>query len=544
MPLPRITGLLNNCALNAALPILLNEIEKLSEQERAGALNIDSHNIIVKSYERLKTIFAEQYGFNTNPTFTWQAFHVFLSAHSFYENEIILAPILRNFIAQIGATSGYDNVSLLRDVQPDGRYNLLHYREAWTLLHNHFGISLRTYNFIADRNTSDPKDNYELITILRTTNQNYPFGNTPEIEMFLKNEHFEIQPHESLAEANSQFVGEINRLTPMLASIHNDLSCSQQAHTSNEQLGFLCVYVNTTLVAQLKRAPIVENRVVKPEQAGQIEHPYAMSAQAYAISGRACHSDTPAGRQTFAVILLIILEMELKKQSTTVLLNELDRSDPNKDCPPPIGAYLLDQLATAVIASQANLTDVRVVNAITAIERNKSDNKNMSTHEDLLDDRKKLISAARKTVEEAWQLYQQTNNQELIEIIQQTQTIACKPTRENLDAYNTLRKKVTYGKGNLSEKIVGLMLTVAGLALSVLGVLSIVGSLGFAAPVSIPAIAAGIGFFAVGAVSLTASHHYIASGIDKSLYQKMKHTSESAESTLKRDSSIPTGMSN
>ncbi len=62
MPTPRITGLLNNCALNSALPLLLDGIRQLAEHEDAGTLNSIADHLIVQHYTRLKEI-----GLTQNP---------------------------------------------------------------------------------------------------------------------------------------------------------------------------------------------------------------------------------------------------------------------------------------------------------------------------------------------------------------------------------------------------------------------------------------------------------------------------------------------
>jgi hypothetical protein len=146
MPTPKLTGLLNNCALNSALPSLLMGISKLANTPEA---NYPGDDTVFKSYQLLKNCFANYYGINPE-ALNWLDFNNFLESHSFYAKEMILAPVFRSFIANRGPHHDYrhDDLWLLKDVQDDGRYNQLEAREAASLFHYYFGISLEAYVFV------------------------------------------------------------------------------------------------------------------------------------------------------------------------------------------------------------------------------------------------------------------------------------------------------------------------------------------------------------------------------------------------------------
>jgi hypothetical protein len=252
VPLPRITGLLHNCALNSALPTLLKGIEKLAMHEADGTLASLNENIIVQNYLRLKNIFAIHYGVNANANFTWCEFHAFLNKHSFYANEIIFAPIFRRFIAEEGlASRAYQQIDLLSEVQNTGQYSLLGTREVANLFHHCFGISLNSYEYVRNRDTGNPEDNYAARDVCITEYSDYPFGEAPTLNLYLKDHHFEIQPHESLIECNREYISEIRTLPRSLAAIHDGLSLSESSRQTNRYMGDLIQYVHTDLVAQL-----------------------------------------------------------------------------------------------------------------------------------------------------------------------------------------------------------------------------------------------------------------------------------------------------
>lgn len=94
----RISGHFNNCALNVALPIVLNGIEDLAKAERLDErLNIPENEL--HSYNLLKELFCEYYQFGN---LSWQEFYEKLETNffpgNFFAKEVILAPVLRLFL--------------------------------------------------------------------------------------------------------------------------------------------------------------------------------------------------------------------------------------------------------------------------------------------------------------------------------------------------------------------------------------------------------------------------------------------------------------
>ncbi|MCX7117681.1 MAG: hypothetical protein NTW94_07250 [Legionellales bacterium] len=271
MPTPRITGLLNNCALSCALPMVLNGIHEMALREANGTLGAILHNPVVEHYVKLKTIFAREYGVQNHPCFDWRAFETFLSQHSFYAQEILFAPVVRAFVAEVGLESGAyrpGDLGGLQDLQdgsgeenlggeviPQGRYHMLTVEDAFDLFYRPFGLRLGAYDHVP----GDSTDQYEPHINPRLQADSdpsvvYPFGQAPRFELYLKHGHFEIQPHGALAVANQAFIKEIDALPKALAEIHEGLSTSLTAAASRRQLDRLKAYGSEALLRQLTAA--------------------------------------------------------------------------------------------------------------------------------------------------------------------------------------------------------------------------------------------------------------------------------------------------
>lgn len=516
MPLPRITGLLNNCALYSALPELLRGIHQLAERETQGTLAELSENPVYLSYQKLKETFGRYYGVDAHEAFNWQTLDSYLNSHSFYANEIIFSPVLRHCIANVGLSDGYDaaSIGLLRDVQADGAYNHLHYLEAANLLHDQFGISVQTYEYITNRHTDNPKDNYNLVGSRATTRHPYPFGETPTIEFYYRGAHFEIQPHENLAEANAAYVREISLLPEELKRVHDNINFSQNAYKSNQALGQLFVYVNRTLTEALNTARVAEK--------SSMADLYLANLEEYAAKGQAFHHDTYDGRQTFAIILLHIAANHCNEYTETLLLH-MDKLTHLAHDDEPMATYFLDKLSTAIIHSPTQLHDQALTSIITEIQGYHEQQNALQAmlQSGLHEHQQRLIKAAQKTMKEAWQFYKETKEERFLAVIKQTQALALEPTPERIQNYAHLKEQVE-GKGSMGKFIASLMFIVLGCALLVISALSFTGSIGLATPAAIATTASG-------AALLSAGVAFFNAGRDKGLYKAMKQTNQEAE---------------
>jgi hypothetical protein len=90
MPFPKISTVLNNCPLHAITPELKREI--LNFRDIAHYDNHHNANFLL-----LKQKFARFYGFNPD-TFTWEHFADILEEYNAFDTQIILGPVLREFM--------------------------------------------------------------------------------------------------------------------------------------------------------------------------------------------------------------------------------------------------------------------------------------------------------------------------------------------------------------------------------------------------------------------------------------------------------------
>ncbi len=257
---PKISGLLHNCALNCALPILLKGIDSVAELESRNALNAISDDSLIKSYELLKNCFSSYY--NISGSFTFQNFSNFLKQKklSFYAKEIIFAPVFRAFMA---AKCEYDDVSSLTNIQSSGSYIDLHHNEAYQLFYKYFGISIKAFEFKRNMKTGNSQDNYEEIPYRpQALIESYPFETSKNISLYLKNQHYELYPHEDLTEAGLIYNDEVNNLHPALKKVHNSLNFSQSYGNSNLALTELRQALRS-MTNELSNKLVVENESPK-----------------------------------------------------------------------------------------------------------------------------------------------------------------------------------------------------------------------------------------------------------------------------------------
>mgnify|MGYP003630212911 CR=1 FL=1 len=314
---PRITGLLFNCAMNCALPRLLENIDALVVLEHANNLPSLNHDAVYTNHERLKAIFTTHYGID-NTSCTWEKFYTFLNTHSFYAQEIMFAPVFRIFIAEMALQSGqYKEQDLwrIRDIQDIGqdaesdmvyaalgttnptvgRYNLLPISEISALFYA--PLALGNVTLYEHEHGTETYHLQEIRTI--------PDGGIPlwidrdnhDFSMYLREDHYELLPKLDLTEPTARFIEEINTLPGPLGKIHEILSSSQSAKQSNEGLGRLVTYVHDALGTWINEEVRLADAATPR---GEIDY------DTYKQSNAAYYSTTDVGRATFAAILLAI----------------------------------------------------------------------------------------------------------------------------------------------------------------------------------------------------------------------------------------------
>lgn len=346
---PKISGLLNNCSLNCGLPVLLQTIELLSQREQESRLPPEN-DIVYKHYSRIKAIFTQYYGIEQGESFDWTAFNNLLITHTFSANQILFLPIFRNFIAEMGLENGYmaEDLWCLKDIQSNdanspeaifwdnghnpnaGRYNPLDGTEVSRLFYHPLGISTEIYEYNLASNDYVLQGTHPLLS----QTQIPWYGELAPLSLYLKDGHYELQPHvNTRGLCTETYLAEINSLPDELSRVHDTLSSSQSIFESNRGLGQLLNYANTFLRDSTKNQAIIDAR---------------LTAEEYAAIGARFHNDTPSGRQTFAVILLVI-HLDDENEIAMRLLDELENLSINDEN----GA---DLLSKAIIDSRGNIT--------------------------------------------------------------------------------------------------------------------------------------------------------------------------------------------
>lgn len=598
----KISAFLNNCSLNTTLPSVLSVIKQLARHETDNTLDARiTENSIYQNYLQLKTIFAGYYGLERPSTLSWNDFHRVLAHHSFFANEIIFAPVLRNFIALKGEQEGYDqDIHALRDIQdgfdPElaaalgdevsqanevkGRYSLLNFSEVVKLLHNHLGISARVFEY-----NYQAASQYTLQGTFVSDNTIYPFGHPPRLDLYLKEGHYETQPHEVVAAAAQQGVSEVDTLPDELKTIHSQITTYNDATVTNNNLGRLILYVHGLLQQQMQLStsritpallaadfdpnkallvpppastsnavltanenvtpggnPLAEDPVAQPQPQTSQESvlknkidptpdhrnveikKHILNAYQYAHGADRYFNQTPAGRQTFAVILLTILAEDERLQPRVRILSDLiNKLSQKEEKKRPLSSYVLTQLIAAIIDTKANIESKRITKLVNNYQDYElallSMNRISKTTGDI--NHKKLIVAARRAIITAWKHYHKQKDPLLIDIILATANVAAAPTEDNIRDYQQLRAQLP-GKTNYGKIIGGLMLAVIGLAALVIAAVALVSTVGLA---GYPAIGLTVG----GTAALIGGLGLFKSGVAKGLYKE----TQTVDNTIK-----------
>lgn len=441
MPLPKITGLLNNCALNSALPTLLNVIQQLGQAEARGSLDEFADSPIYQKYQELKMVFADHYGI-AREAFNWVVFSAYLNRHSFYANEIIFAPVLRLFIGQEAlAGGGYaEGVSGLSEVQDDafGRYNNLHYLEVAQLFHHQFGISVNLYK-IQERTPVLVANKPSLL-------RDYPFGTQPSVNLYLndgdneRNGHFEIlPPGDELVLAAQGFVEEINTLPQALSEIHEGLSISETAEQSQDflyqrLLSYVRAGVGALMADTANSSPNAGHRYMPTD--------FIVSAHDYLDRGAQYHDVSIVGWQALARIVLGILCENGDRQAQTLLdaLTFLGKS------PDPFSRELLNRLLTSIIRSKADLANGYSKECQYAVAVfQKADNYLQLAIKENLDrnDLPPVLMTAIEILEISWGAYLEQNDIKFLQAIDRTLDLLMQDPSGHVDEFVAIMNSLT-----------------------------------------------------------------------------------------------------
>lgn len=111
MPYPRISALLNNCALHALTPEITARIHTIASQPQAQQHDLNAPHQYM--YQRLQAHF--QVFYNVEERFTWHHFSVLLHHYNPFDAQILLAPVLRSLLEETMQSSDkQETITLMR----------------------------------------------------------------------------------------------------------------------------------------------------------------------------------------------------------------------------------------------------------------------------------------------------------------------------------------------------------------------------------------------------------------------------------------------
>ena len=129
MATPKTSGFLNNCGVNAALHIILANIEEIAknpESKRIPAIVKEEHN-------KLLTAFNKCYQVDATPA----EFIAYInSLNNHYAQQVVMGPVLRDYMKLQGAAEE------LTTIQGNGRYKMLDLEKVSNYLCKPLGISI------------------------------------------------------------------------------------------------------------------------------------------------------------------------------------------------------------------------------------------------------------------------------------------------------------------------------------------------------------------------------------------------------------------
>ena len=283
----RLDATLNNCSLNAGLPLLLLDIQKLAAIEARGNLpeqqgsssdsscsswpeekiadntEISANDKIYQSYKLLKEIFSDMY--EANPELTWNELNTIINKFdTFIAKQLLFLIVFRQFIGH-KAQGIYDDITWLThpqddnpelpgETQPNGRFCSLIVTEAFHLFYSHFGISIDTYVESDDTQQSTgpwiKDENQCFKPIIQKQDANklwYHQARLISLYHHKQSGHFEMLAESELKTATDIHNYELAILEKQLKNRWNEFSASGHAYTSIIGIIKLQYYVHSII---------------------------------------------------------------------------------------------------------------------------------------------------------------------------------------------------------------------------------------------------------------------------------------------------------
>ena len=253
--IPAISGVLNNCSIGAALPSMLKKIETLAVLEGTELFEEQAN---LAEYKRIKNNFCKFYDIDKDK-FTFLQFQMFLQQQSFFSKQMILGPVLREYIADnVRQSPEYDNPDVIKSIIPSGtdepqnigRYPGLAPDEANKFLYKPLGIEAKFFSL--------PENASAYVPVTQGIDAPSPEASEFKISVYHKNGHYELQPHDAVSPAD-------NSHEPLLEFARQFGEGS--AEVSSQAIEQLKIHVNTACLAE---PVLMAEQVVTPHSMDSI----------------------------------------------------------------------------------------------------------------------------------------------------------------------------------------------------------------------------------------------------------------------------------
>ena len=264
----KISGLLNNCAMNCGLPILLDDISVYAGLEIDDNLPNKDFDLIFASYSNLKKIFCDTYGLQE---ISWDKFNTFLISHdTFLAKQMLFLPVFRSFIAEVYQNIGpYEQTNhglsildllnedgnntpeTLKKIGINGKYKGLSFGEAFYLFYRQFGINVNIYT--DGKGGDDLRRDCYIPEYLKIQGAN----RTIDLCLNSQANHFEMGYDELLEQLTALYdqKNEVNSLNDYLHHIMLGFSSTQSASETELYMSFLKHHVKKQLNLNYKESP-------------------------------------------------------------------------------------------------------------------------------------------------------------------------------------------------------------------------------------------------------------------------------------------------
>ena len=253
--IPTISGVLNNCSIGAALPSIIEKIENLAALEGSDIFEEQAN---LAEYKRIKSHFCNFYDIDENE-FTFKQFQNFLKQQSFFSKQMILGPVLREYIAgNAQQTPDYNPEvirGLVRSDSPEpkniGRFPGLEPREANQFLYRPLGIEVKFFDL--------PENTSQYIPVTNGIDAPSAEASEFKISVYHKDGHYELQQHDSLPSID-------NSREPFFEFARQCSLGNEEA--SAQALAQLKIQVKESYLAE---PALIEEDVVTPDHTGSVE---------------------------------------------------------------------------------------------------------------------------------------------------------------------------------------------------------------------------------------------------------------------------------